>query len=61
MSIQPGEARYWAGLVSACVTALIGVVAVPHPFDKILIGIGVVAGVIASYNITPAAKLPPKE
>ena len=47
------EVKYWAGLVAAACLGLMGAAVVPHPYDKIVMGLMSVAGAIAAYNITP--------
>lgn len=47
------DLKWWAGLVAACCISLTGAVAMPHPWDKVVIGVGAVAATIAAYAITP--------
>ncbi len=56
MSIDPNDLKFWAGLVAAACIALTGASVVPHPYDKVVIGLGAVAGAICTYLITPPTK-----
>jgi hypothetical protein len=47
------EMKFWAGFVAAVCTALMGAAVVPHPYDKLVMGLGAAAMAAATYMLTP--------
>jgi hypothetical protein len=54
--IVKDELRYWAGLLGSVAMAIIGAVAVPHPYDKWLMAAGAACMAMSTYQMTPPSK-----
>lgn len=48
------DLKWWAGLVAACGTALLGLNILPHGYHDTVLGLTAVAGAICAYMITPS-------
>lgn len=51
------DLKWWAGLVAACGTALLGLNILPHGYHDAVLGLTAVAGAICAYMITPAGSI----
>lgn len=52
-NITRDDLKYWAGLVAAVCTSVAGAVALPHPYDKWVMGVASAMMAISMYNVTP--------
>lgn len=60
MSRYREEAKYFAGLVSSVCLALMGAGIVPHPYDKWVMGLGLVGASVSTFHMSPPSHTPPQ-